>query len=551
MFYNKFVLDDGTTLYDNIVSVSYSQTVNSDDDNISPGAVCACSVDIEFWVDDDHPLALSQGAKLIYYKINDDTAEEIKMGVFFCEKPEKSGANKYKVTAYDCISKLDVDVSDWLNSLKFPITIERFVTNLLAFQLDMQIINSPPINGDFQVQQFVVQNVTARDLMKMVAQATGSFIYATRNQDNGDTLAYGWYTDNSKLGIAPTKSLGDSAYLYDVVPCQLEDSQPAFLMTTESTASAAATTSYNFPMNDSSGLVLNDSQKIRLRTADVGTEGVSETTAYFLDQLTFSDFTVSKIDKVQVKQSDDDVGVIYPPDATGTNALIIQGNKLLIADSEDALQPAVQALYNRFKDMQYVPCSGVQIPETVDIKAGDIVTINDGKREFISYITSFKSSGGRSTLESVGGAVRNTTTAVNNKNYSTKAKMLEISTTIDGLDVKATQISQDVDGLHTQYTELKQTFDSFEITAVTDGNVRSKFALDDTSVTISSGVITFSGNTLVVDSDNFKLEEDGTVSIDISNYLQQGCCRWRRNHTFADGCFWRYAGVCSCCKDLL
>ena len=485
MFYNKFVLEDSTVLYDNIVSVSYSQTVNSDNDNISPGAVCACSVDIEFWVDDDHPLTLSQGTKLIYYKINDDTAEEIKMGTFFCEKPEKSGANKYKVTAYDSISKLDVDVSEWLNGLTFPTTIKDFASSLAA-ELGMMFTNNPPINGSFQVQQFIVQNVTARDLMKMVAQATGTFIYAPRSQDDGTSLAYGWYVTNSTLGIAPSKSLGESS---------------------------GTTTTYNFPMNDSTGVGLNDSQKIRLRTADVGTSGVSKTTAYFLDQLTFSDFTVSKIDKVQVKQSDDDVGVIYPPDATGTNAMIIQGNKLLIADSEDALQPAVQALYNRFKDIQYVPCSGVQVPETVDIKAGDIVTINDGKRKFQSYITSFKSSGGRSTLESVGSAVRNTTTAVNNKNYSTKAKMLEISTTIDGLNVKATQISQDVEGLHTQYTELKQTFDKFEVTAVTDGNVRSKFALDQTSVTIQSGTITFAGDTLVVDSTNFKLAQDGTVNI--------------------------------------
>lgn len=485
MFYNKFVLKDGTVLYDNIVSVSYSQTVNSDNDNISPGAVCACSVDIEFWVNDDHPLALSQGTQLTYYKINDDTAEEIKMGIFFCEKPEKSGANKYKVTAYDGISKLDVDVSEWLNGLTFPTTIKDFASSLSA-ELGMMFTNNPPINGSFQVQQFIVQNVTARDLMKMVAQATGTFIYAPRSQDDGTALAYGWYVPNSKLGIAPSKSLGESS---------------------------GTTTTYNFPMNDSTGVGLNDSQKVRLCTADVGTSGVSKTTAYFLDQLTFSDFTVSKIDKVQVKQSDDDVGVIYPPDATGTNAMIIQGNKLLIADSEDALQPAVQALYNRFKDIQYVPCSGVQVPETVAIKAGDIVTINDGKREFQSYITSFKSSGGRSTLESVGSAVRNTTTAVNNKNYSTKAKMLEISTTIDGLNVKATQISQDVEGLHTQYTELKQTFDKFEVTAVTDGNVRSKFALDPTSVTIQSGTITFAGDTLVVDSTNFKLAQDGTVNI--------------------------------------
>lgn len=43
--------------------------------------------------------------------------------------------------------------------------------------------------------------------------------------------------------------------------------------------------------------------------------------------------------------------------------------------------------------------------------------------------------------------------------------------------------------------------------------MRSAFAADTSSVTISSGVITFSGNTLVVESENFNLEADGTVQI--------------------------------------
>ena len=52
-----------------------------------------------------------------------------------------------------------------------------------------------------------------------------------------------------------------------------------------------------------------------------------------------------------------------------------------------------------------------------------------------------------------------------------------------------------------------------ELTVVKDGEVRTAFAADSTSVTINSGRITFSGNTLVVDSDNFKLSQNGTVSI--------------------------------------
>ena len=527
MYYNKFVLSDGTVLYDNIVSVSWTEQVNSDSDNITPGAVCANAIDIEFWITSDGSLAISQGSTLTYYKVDADTGTEYQIGIYTCEKPEKDGGNKYKVTAYDNITKLDIDVADWLNSLNFPITIEAFA-NSLAAKCGLTFKNVPPINGNYSVQAFTANSSTGRDLMKMVAQATGCFIRAASNGE----LEYAWYVANSKLIIATNESEG--LYIHKTA-------------------------------KDKENKVLRDRQVVRLRTADVVYH--PKRTPYFSGQLTFSDFTVTAIDKVQVKQSDDDVGVIYPADAIGTNALVISANRLLVTDSDATLRPYVKNLYDRLNNMVYVPCSNIQTPETLDIRAGDIVTVTDGKREFVTWITSVKHSGNRCTFESVGSINRNTTTTVNNTSYSTARKMLEISTSIDGLNVKASQLDTKIDtkadelgnkidtatrtmteqyselrlsydGISTrvgkvekktdslgqeisnaesnmseQYTELKQTFDSFQLTAVTDGNIRSKFALDQTSVTISSGIITFSGDTLVVDSTNFKLKQDGTVSI--------------------------------------
>ena len=527
MYYDKFVLADGSVLYDNIVSVSWTEKVNSDSDNITPGAVCANAIDIEFWLPADGTLAIAQGSTLTYYKIDADTGVETKIGIYTCEKPEKDGGNKYKVTAYDNITKLDIDVSDWLNALKFPMTIEAFADSLAA-KCGLTFKNIPPINGDYTVQAFTSNSTTGRALMKMVAQATGSFIRATSSGE----LEYAWYVTNSDLSIATNKS--DGLYFHKAA-------------------------------YDKGNKILRDRQVVRLRTADVVYQPKS--TPYFSGQLTFSDFTVSAIDKVQVKQSDDDVGVIYPADTAGTNALVISANKLLVADSDATLRPYVKNLYDRLNNIVYVPCSNIQTPETLDIRAGDIVTVTDGKRKFITWITSVKHSGNKCTFESVGSINRNTTTTVNSSSYSTARKMLEISTSIDGLNVKAShldtkidtktdelgneietatrtmteqysELKQTYDGISTrvgkvekktdalgqeissaesnmteQYTELKQTFDSFQLTVVTDGNVRSKFALDQTSVTIQSGTITFSGDTLVVDSTNFKLKQDGTVSI--------------------------------------
>ena len=59
--------------------------------------------------------------------------------------------------------------------------------------------------------------------------------------------------------------------------------------------------------------------------------------------LSYEDYTTAPIDKVQIRQSDDDVGVIYPPDEAGTNALVLQGNLLLATQTADALRPVARA----------------------------------------------------------------------------------------------------------------------------------------------------------------------------------------------------------------
>lgn len=474
MFQDKFVLADGTALQSNIVGVDWTTSSNSDSD-IAPGSVCASAVEIEFWVNSDSALSVTQGTVLTYYKVykvDNDLDMETKIGVFTCDKPEKTGSNKYKVMAYDNVTLLDVDVSEWLNSLTFPITIKGFATALAA-KCGLELANEPRLNKDYQVQKFTGSGIKARDLMKMVCSASGCFC----NADANGKLLFDWYKKNDRVIISPKKSINEKSFrLFDVVKRSLQDNVHRVLISAKSGSDTP--------------------------------DGIP----YFANQLTFSDFVVKAIDKVQVRQSDGDVGVVYPADEQGTNALVIQGNQLLSTTSDAALRPYVKNLYDGLNNITYVPCSNIQTPETLEIKVGDIVTVSDGKNEFDTWITSVKHSGGKCTFESVGNANRNTTTAVNNVKYNSEQKILKISATVDGLAVKAEQTAQGISGLSSQYTQLKQTFDKFEVTAVTDGNVRSKFALDSSNCTITSGIITFNSNSLVVNSDNFKLTKDGTVT---------------------------------------
>lgn len=95
---------------------------------------------------------------------------------------------------------------------------------------------------------------------------------------------------------------------------------------------------------------------------------------------------------------------------------------------------------------------------------------------------------------------------LNTSGFASQQDVATLQLNHDSLQATVTKNSQDL-------ATLKLSHESLEASAIKDGEVRSKFAMDTSSVTISSGVITFSGNTLVVNSDNFKLAADGTVAI--------------------------------------
>ena len=477
MFQDKFVLADGTAIKESIVGVSWSTSSNSDSD-ITPGSVCASAVEIELWVSSDSALSVTQGTVLTYYKVDTEFGIETKLGVFTCDKPEKTGANK--VTAYDNVTLLDVDVTEWLNSLAFPITIKDFAT-ALATKCGLELANEPRLNKDYQVQKFTGSGVKARDLMKMVCSASGCFC----NADADGKLSFDWYKKNKDVSISIRESAGRYFYLFDVLDRNLDDNVERTLITSK----ASEESTYEIP--------------------------------YFANQLTFSDFTVKAIDKVQVKQSDDDVGVIYPADAQGTNALVIQGNQLLSTTSDEALRPYVKNLYDGLNNITYVPCSNIQTPETLDIKVGDIVTVSDGKRQFETWITSVKHSGNRCTFESVGNANRNTTTVVNNTQYNARQKMAEIKTSVDRISTKLSEystteemnsaITQSADSITLEVSKTYATKNSLDGYTKTN-EVRSKFAMDSSSVTIDTGRLTFNSNSIVINSTNFKLDGSGNVT---------------------------------------
>ena len=188
-------------------------------------------------------------------------------------------------------------------------------------------------------------------------------------------------------------------------------------------------------------------------TAKITPDGASNSTAYYADSLSYEDYTVKAIEKVQIRQSDSDVGVIYPDSTTATNTYAVQGNLLLTTGTESNLKSVVQNLYNVLKNVTYTPCK-VSVPSSSGLACGQIVHVKDARgREFDTYLMSATISSGKASFKSVGSASRESSSAVNSQSYKNlTGKMLEIKTSVDGLTVTASELSGN-------YSELKQTVD--------------------------------------------------------------------------------------------
>ena len=233
-------------------------------------------------------------------------------------------------------------------------------------------------------------------------------------------------------------------------------------------------------------------------TAKITPDGASNSTAYYADSLSYEDYTVKAIEKVQIRQSDSDVGVIYPDSTTATNTYAVQGNLLLTTGTEANLKSVVQNLYNVLKNVTYTPCK-VSVPSSSGLACGQIVHVKDARgREFDTYLMSATISSGKASFESVGSASRESSSAVNSQSYKNlTGKMLEIKTSVDGLEVKASDLTG-------KYTDLKATVDGI-----------SSEVKKDTKIPGGNNIIvgTDDWNNATLDAGGNDLSKKGTYTI--------------------------------------
>lgn len=222
-------------------------------------------------------------------------------------------------------------------------------------------------------------------------------------------------------------------------------------------------------------------------TNAIGTAG-----GIFYFSVSYEDYAVAPVQKVQLRLTDDDVGVVYPDTQEELNTYVVSGNYLLTASGSETRTQIAKSIYDSLSGVTYTPCK-VSIPMTPSIHAGDILTVTDRNGVTITlYAMKITRSGQRDTIECTGSRSRGSSAAANNEIYApVAARLLEIAKSMDGLRIRA----KDLEG---QVTEITQTTQSIILSALEEyattndleqfrQTVAAQLAIlsDEVSVTIS------------------------------------------------------------------
>ena len=144
------VLPDGREIYsgevgqDAILRLTLTAGVN-DTRELTLGSVCAAMLEAELLIPQGE-LGLTAGEEVTLYWVTGENRE--KAGIFVADKPEKTGKGTYSLTAFDRVSLLDKDVTQWLEGLQdWPYALLDF-GKLVCRHCGVELANTEIANGD-------------------------------------------------------------------------------------------------------------------------------------------------------------------------------------------------------------------------------------------------------------------------------------------------------------------------------------------------------------------------------------------------------------------
>ena len=383
--------------------------------------------------------------KLKYIRYSNDEPDISFEGIIE-ELTSTSNDGIYNITAYDELYN-QTDISEWYNNYMANnevVTISQLYSAVLEkLGLISGSVITNYITYDFVIKQNILSNnITGTRLLKWICEALGVF------------------------GILNT-----------------------YTSTNETENGIRYTTMTTFSLN-----VLGPKPKTAIRPTTV------------FSGFQKSDYICKKMDKVQIRSEEEDIGAIY---GTGTNALIIEGNPLFYGMDASELEKCAKQISGNIKDnSDYTAYEAELADSDTYINNVDIYQcypISSSTSRIYSYIFNITWSGSQLTTCKIGANGVETRsevlTSTNSEILKLNYKTTKINKTVDGIKTEVSSISNKADKA---LTSVEQTDKYIEANVVKNDEVVAKINASQEGVSIKADKISLEGYTTI--NDNFKID---------------------------------------------
>jgi hypothetical protein len=414
--------------------------------------------------------------------IDGDSENPMPYGVFkVASDVPTADRTKRQITAYDAMYDIiNTDVKSWYAGLSFPMTLRQFRYSFFA-HLGIAQVETSLVNDSMTVNKTIV--ATQTDDSSAVTEESaisGKTVVTAICEING---CFGNINREGKFEYVFLKAITSALY-------PAEDLFPADNV---------------FP-------------------SDANTESM---TGHYIT-FDYEDFESKEITQLEIKTSEDNAGAIV---GTAGNNYSITGNFLVSDKTGAELEQIANNLLPIMKQAVYTPIKSCTCVGNPCLTLGEPIRFNTTREIVETYLLQRTLTGVQSKRDSI--------SAQGTQTHS--AKVNSIRDTIESVQKRTSKLERNADHLLSTYEDLeKQTSSRFEQTEKSisaevnraqkaegqlDASLELKLGRDENDQVISminasADQIMLRGNRLIVESNNFRIDGDGKVSIiDSLNFI--------------------------------
>lgn len=358
----------------------------------------------------------------IYTDASDETVyTDIPLGTYTIAEAMNDGDYLYKCTAYEATTvKLDNLIDDWWKGLTFPITLRDLTISMFEYLGCTYDIPATFTNSDYSIESMNAdfEGTTGAEILGYIQEIVGGYFKADRQ---------------GVIKLKAPVSVG-GGLLPQIGLYPSDDLRPSREKSAFGEAGSTGISDWNYPQ--------------------------------IVGELQIGDYDVKSVTKVQIRGTEDDIGIIA---GIGTNTYVIQGNPLLFNLSAEDGETIAQNILEQLSNVEYKPFSGKFMAQPY-VEVGDVASIetykgNTGKAPIFQRTLS----GARLAFDNfkcLGLEYREQVSSVNRKLTTINQRTHEIRNTVDEMSSTVANVEQRVT---TNETNITQNAKEISLTAQRSG----------------------------------------------------------------------------------